>query len=246
MDGGRFDRLTKAVAWRATRRGVFRGLARGAFAAGLGQFDRGDAAAACRQVREACATTADCCARSRCEGTGRCAREGRPTGNCQCRCNPGLKNCDGRCRNTLIDPKNCGGCGSADPDFVCGADQACQDGACVDSGICPGGEAECESAPGVGTGVCCDPLKAPCCAQSAPGGGFSFVGCRCTAPSGARGCEVNGACCVYGFDPTGACFCAESGNGCGANRGCRVGGACDYCCSGRCDAVPGFEGGVCR
>ena len=46
-------------------------------------------------------------------------------------CPPGLRACGGVCVVTSIDPDNCGACGN-----VCGPDEVCRGGACVQVGAC--------------------------------------------------------------------------------------------------------------
>ncbi len=113
MDADRFDMLTRRLT-APTRRGVLRLLIGGALgtAAGLPGVRR---AAACRDYRDPCQDSDQCCS-----GTGLRCRRGA------CRCLRSKRYC--RRTGTCIPKEAC--CGDAD----CWGGMACVDGACK----CPG------------------------------------------------------------------------------------------------------------
>ena len=118
MDGGRFDRLTRAWSLRIGRRSALRGLAATVAVGGLAA---GEGAAAispvphCRPSGHTCRRDEQCC-------SGSC-----PVGRTvpihernRCACAEGLVRVNGRCVDLATDERHCGEVGNR-----CGAGNTC-------------------------------------------------------------------------------------------------------------------------
>lgn len=143
-------------------------------------------------------------------------------------CPPGVTLCPDRCTNLLIDPMNCGGCGT-----VCAAGEVCLDGTCLTECMDP--RVRCPVRPEGGGDpmlVCVDPQTdgnhCGTCGTRCGGGSTCTMG-RCACPMGMRSCT--GRC----VDPaTDVDHCGFCGNDCGAGGVC-TGGRCTTCGTGRTD-----------
>jgi hypothetical protein len=113
-----------------------------------------------------------------CEGdAGLCAAVDAGSFGCVSSCPASTPtNCNGTCTNTITDPNNCGGCGSA---FACTPGQACIGGVCMTEG---GGDA------GDGGGVTCPDGGCP----SVPTGYSCSTLGTCNAAS--NQCDASGGC----------------------------------------------------
>lgn len=131
-----FDDLTRIYGnLIASRRIALKSLGGGALAAALGALGLNRATAACGLVGDRCERGNDCCAGGRCAG-GRC------------RCQRGLTECDGRCRDLDTSRTNCRVCGNT----CSGLDGECRAGNC-----CRTNFTTCTDVCGVGfpCSVCC-------------------------------------------------------------------------------------------
>lgn len=131
-------------------------------------------------------------------------------------CPQGQALCDGTCRDTGSDSRNCGGCG-----ITCGGRQVCQQGACV----CQGGTTSCG---GECVSTASDPRHCGGCADA--GGAACESGWVCESGE----CKVS--CSVPGYTRCGdSCVdlsaderhCGGCGAACPDNQSCR-GGRCGY------------------
>jgi len=177
-------------------------------------------------------------------------------------CDGGFVRCNGECRNTLVDPANCGGCGTA-----CRTDQVCQAGVCKD--VCTPGRTFCSGkCPDLGTdffncggcGTTCTSTQTCSAGRcvTAPPCPTGFTLCngacvnlkddrencgKCAQPCNQYLCYycVDGYCAqtsgVFACDPT---VCTDTGNdpkncgGCG--NACQSTQVCDY------DPNRGYQG----
>lgn len=136
MDTTTFDRLTRRLAGRPSRRGVVRGLTAALLGAGIvAAGPRQDAAAACVQPGSD----------RRCNDNNDCCGDNATCRNRRCECKRGFRVCrqDGkdRCVDRRNDPNHCGRCGKR-----CKSGQRCADGRCgncVVEGRCGAGRPKC-------------------------------------------------------------------------------------------------------
>jgi hypothetical protein len=137
MDSSRFDRLTRLLASKPTRRNLVRGLFATAAVSAVAQAE--PAAAACTEAGERrCRRNSDCCG-----DNVRCRQN-------ECRCRSGYRICrqngKNQCVDRRTDPRHCGRC-----DRRCKRDQVCEggrcrrsaEGACTIYGFCGAGRRPC-------------------------------------------------------------------------------------------------------
>ena len=115
MDGPSFDALTRQLASRLPRRGVFALMTGAASSLLLGGIP--PVAAGCKKVGKKCDKNNDCCDHAKCKG-------GK---NGECRCKSGFTECGGKCFDLDKDENHCGSCNTA-----CDPGWGCFDGVCVD------------------------------------------------------------------------------------------------------------------
>ncbi len=168
MDARSFDRLTRSIGARLTRRGALTALVGLAGVASSGG-DAGATRRVCRPLGQKCLRNDQCCS-ARCD-TARSTPRSRRN---RCGCGA-LATCGQTCIDLAVDTDNCGACG-----HVCGAGFTCEDGAC----FC--GASTCAAGEGCCGGTCTDLTHPANCAACGVICGMSDV---CTAKGCVPMCE---------------------------------------------------------
>ena len=130
MDGLGFDRFTRLLVTRTSRRRALQGTTGGALAGMLAGFGIQEATAACVKLgQKGCKGPQNkkCCPGAVCNG-------GTKTKTGRCVCKGSLTQCGTKCVDTETNKQHCGDCGQ-----TCGEGQTCALGACV----CPQSRTQC-------------------------------------------------------------------------------------------------------
>ena len=244
MDGIHFDRLTRSLSARTSRRVLTRLSAAGPLSLLLGPHRGETAAAACNRPGRACDRTnpkrTRCCRGARCrkgqcrcpgnrQGCGkRCCSPEQRCANGRCvtvtavTCPPNQTLCAGRCVDLQTDAEACGSCTNA-----CGSDRVCSAGTCA----CAGGQTDC-------AGDCVllsiDQDNCGACGNQCPGAELCRSG-ACCIRIGQPCVAVDDRCCGdsvcnVSSGIVGQC-CLPGGANCSSNVSCcsgtcRIGGLC--------------------
>jgi hypothetical protein len=210
MDSNKFDEITRSLANGVSRRKMLKGLLAGAAGVvGLSRAATLEAASTCRNLGDACKSTASCCS-----GAGLFCQDVGATGakRCECDTSAGFINCSGTCVKASV---------------CCTAPEVACNGRCVDS-TCPAGQSfnqgTCSCGCPTGTVSCqaSDETTASCHSTTCTGGKvFDTTSCSCACPENTTDCSgvcVNNQCGTgQSFTCEGGCQCASGSvfcNGC--------------------------------
>lgn len=224
MDSDRFDRLTRDLATRSSRRRVVRGIAASALA--LLGIERADARV-CASPGALCREHATCC-------SGRCDRDRSGRRRCQCQ---SVKDCpapSGQCQVATCSDGVCGTAiavgQSCDDGDACTTNDVCQqNGTCVGSrvdcsnldtqctqGVCVGGSCQTQNS---NEGLSCDDGDACTTGETCQGGvcrGASICPPGDICSNGTCTCTVGGSCATGSFATCGGsprCLCGTTVEG---------------------------------
>jgi hypothetical protein len=127
MEGKRFDRVTRALLARMTRRRVIASMFGVAIVDGTTSAVAADRGRRCQRIGAQCTRHGQCCS-GICRTAVIPGRRRRQV----CGCPTGRQACGGACVDVSRDPLHCGGCGVA-----------CESGVC-DAGTCTVGDSGCD------------------------------------------------------------------------------------------------------